>query len=125
MSDPVRVDIEVHTDVLEETSFQVGYFSEVGAFVPVSLAGRTLKMMVRTPNADEATVLLDSATDASVCEPLSGDPTYVRVMIPSNLTSALLLGNHEHAIVDITDAGTDGELLIAKGLFTVKRQAVR
>lgn len=127
MEYPQRVDLVVYTDVIEETSFLVGYRNEADVFVPVSLAGRTLRLMVRTPNADEAEVILDSDADASVCEPLSGDPTYIRVMIPSNLTSLLAahLGSHEYAIIDKTDAGTEGEVLLVVGSFTVKRQAVR
>lgn len=127
MEYPQRVDLVVYTDVIEETSFPVGYYNEAGVFVPVSLAGRTLQMMVRSPNADEALVILNSDADASVCEPLSGDPTYIRLMIPSNLTSALAayLGTHEYSIIDKTDAGTEGEILLVTGTFTVKRQAVR
>jgi hypothetical protein len=122
---PTHADITVYTDVMEETSFPVGYWNELGVFVPVDLTGRALRFMVRSPNADEATILLDSDADASVCQPLVGDATYVYLKIPSNLTSSLTLGTHEYSVIDKTDAAGEGEVLIALGSFTVKRQAVR
>lgn len=125
MDYPARLDILVFTDVMEELSFPVGYNNENGVFVPVDLTGRTLRFVARTPDANSADILVDSAADASVCEPLSGDGTFIRLMIPSALAATLDIGDHEHSIVDITDAGTDGEVLIALGKFSVQRQAVR
>lgn len=125
MNYPARIDITVFTDVMEELTFPVAYFDENGTLVPVSLAGRQLRFMARTPNADAAAVLLDSDADSSVCEPLGSDSTYVRLMIPSNLTAALDLGAHEYSIIDNTDAASEGEQLITRGTFTVQRQAVR
>lgn len=109
--------------VENEFTFQVGYYDSDEVFQTVDLAGRTLLFQARAPDADGATTVIDSATDASVCEPLSGDTTYVRILIPSALAAATEAGTYECAVVDVTDAGTDGEILIAYGKLIHKPQA--
>ena len=118
-----QITLDIYPDVMEETSFPTGYFNSNGVFVPTSNIGRTLRLMARVLDASNDEVILDSQADASICEPLSGDPFYVYIKIPSSLTALLPLGQHPFSIVDITDAGTDGEVLIAIGVINVIRQA--
>lgn len=105
-------------------TFQVGYYDADEVFQTVDLAGRTLVFKVRSPDADGAAVVIDSASDASTCAPLSGDTTYVEIVIPSDLATGMEAGTYDCAVVDVTDAGTDGEILIAAGKLIHKPQAV-
>lgn len=124
-NDSAEIVLTSFRHVENEFTFQVGYYDSDEVFQTVDLAGRTLVFQARAPDADGATTVIDSATDASTCAPLSGDTTYVQIVIPSALATGIEAGTFDCAVVDVTDAGTDGEILIASGKLIHKPQAVR
>lgn len=121
---PMDIHLTVWRDVRNECEIPAGWYDEDGVFQAYDMAGRTLVFKARSPDARGATVIINSASDASTCAPRSGATDVVHIVIPSDVATGLAAGTYECAVVDTTDSATDAENLIAAGSMTVKNQAV-
>ena len=121
---PMTMALVAYRHVKNLCEIPVGWYDEDGIFQAYDLAGRTLVFKVRSTDAAGAREVIDSSADASTCAPKSGATDVVEIAIPSDLATTTPAGSYEAAIVDTTDAATDGEVLIAVGTFEMREQAV-
>ena len=112
-------DIALFTDAAFAELFEVAYYNRAGDYTRVDMAGRTFTMQLRADPADA------SAAVTITVRPYPTDTYFLEIYGDSAVLAAVTPGRYYFSIVDTTNAGTNGEILIASGNCTILKNPTR